>query len=215
MSPEQARGKATDRRSDIWAFGCVLFEMLTGRKTFETGETVSDAVAAILTRDPDWTRCLPPPPVDPPTASTMPREDPDRRLHHIADARLEISRRDECTRSDSEERSRGTRSDPLWMRLLPWAVAATAIGRRRICRLEPTRAAGFRFRSRQAIGAHASDGCRVVHIQSDGCRLAGRQPGRVRRCPGRNSTGVSTCPRPVRGDRSERFRQRHRVLLRT
>ena len=59
MSPEQARGKAVDKRTDIWAFGCVLFEMLTGRKTFDAGETVSDAVAAILTRDPDWT-ALPP-----------------------------------------------------------------------------------------------------------------------------------------------------------
>ena len=54
MSPEQARGKTVDRRSDIWAFGCVLFEMLTGRKAFETGETVSDAVAALLTKDPDY-----------------------------------------------------------------------------------------------------------------------------------------------------------------
>ena len=54
MSPEQARGKAVDRRTDIWSFGCVLYEMLTGRPVFETGETVSDAVAAILTREPDW-----------------------------------------------------------------------------------------------------------------------------------------------------------------
>src|SRR5882672_4744791 len=91
MSPEQARGKPLDQRTDIWSFGCVLFEMLTGRKTFDAGETVSDAVAAILTRDPDWTalpaglpsgvrsvlrRCL--------------KKDPERRLHHIADARLEL-----------------------------------------------------------------------------------------------------------------------------
>jgi hypothetical protein len=54
MSPEQARGKPVDGRTDIWSFGCVLFEMLTARQVFETGETVSDAVAAILTREPDW-----------------------------------------------------------------------------------------------------------------------------------------------------------------
>ena len=52
MSPEQARGKAVDKRTDIWAFGCVLFEMLTGRQAFG-GETVSDIIAAILSRSPD------------------------------------------------------------------------------------------------------------------------------------------------------------------
>jgi Tol biopolymer transport system component len=54
MSPEQARGKAVDKRTDIWAFGCVLYEMLTGRRAFG-GDTMSDAIAAILERDPDWT----------------------------------------------------------------------------------------------------------------------------------------------------------------
>ena len=53
MSPEQARGKTVDKRTDIWAFGCVLYEMLTGRSAFE-GETVSDTIAAILEREPDW-----------------------------------------------------------------------------------------------------------------------------------------------------------------
>src|SRR5262245_32667340 len=53
MSPEQARGHAVDKRTDIWAFGCVLLEMLTGRSAFAR-ETVSDTIAAILERDPDW-----------------------------------------------------------------------------------------------------------------------------------------------------------------
>ena len=53
MSPEQARGKPVDKRTDIWAFGCVLYEMLTGRAAF-AGETVSDTIAAILEREPDW-----------------------------------------------------------------------------------------------------------------------------------------------------------------
>ena len=54
MSPEQARGRPVDRRTDIWAFGCVLYEMLTGRQAFDTGDTVSDAIAAILKTDVDW-----------------------------------------------------------------------------------------------------------------------------------------------------------------
>ena len=57
MSPEQARGRAVDRRADIWAFGVLLYEMLTGRRLFD-GETVSDTLAAVLKTDPDW-RALP------------------------------------------------------------------------------------------------------------------------------------------------------------
>ena len=54
MSPEQARGQAVDKRTDIWAFGCVLYEMLTGRRAF-AGATMTDTLAAILDREPDWT----------------------------------------------------------------------------------------------------------------------------------------------------------------
>ena len=54
MSPEQARGKAVDKRSDIWAFGAVVYEMLTGRRAFP-GEEIADVLAAVLTREPDWT----------------------------------------------------------------------------------------------------------------------------------------------------------------
>ncbi len=53
MSPEQAKGKSVDRRTDIWAFGCVFFEMLAGKRPFE-GETVSDALAAVIRAEPEW-----------------------------------------------------------------------------------------------------------------------------------------------------------------
>jgi serine/threonine protein kinase/Tol biopolymer transport system component len=90
MSPEQARGKPVDKRADIWAFGCVLFEMLTSRKAFE-GETLSDTVAAIVKNDPDW-RGLPrgtPSAVQLVIARCL-RKDPAQRLHDIADGRLQI-----------------------------------------------------------------------------------------------------------------------------
>jgi serine/threonine protein kinase len=58
MSPEQAKGRAADKRSDLWAFGCVLYDMLTGQRAFE-GEGVSDTLAAVLRGEPDW-RALPP-----------------------------------------------------------------------------------------------------------------------------------------------------------
>jgi Tol biopolymer transport system component len=90
MSPEQARGKSVDRRTDIWSFGCVLFECLTGKRAFE-GETVSDLVARILEREPDWA-LLP--------ASTPPRllallrrcfiKDAKLRQRDMGDVRLEL-----------------------------------------------------------------------------------------------------------------------------
>ena len=60
MAPEQARGKAVDKRADIWAFGCVLYEMLTGRRAFE-GETVTDTLAAVVLAIPTGPRCRPRP----------------------------------------------------------------------------------------------------------------------------------------------------------
>src|SRR6516225_8203273 len=53
MSPEQARGKPADKRTDIWAFGCVFYEMLTGKQTF-AGDTITDVIAAVITRQPEW-----------------------------------------------------------------------------------------------------------------------------------------------------------------
>jgi Tol biopolymer transport system component len=90
MSPEQARGKAVDKRTDIWAFGCVLYEMLAGRRAFR-GETISDTIAAVLEREPDWQ-------ILPPTTPAKIREllrrclqkDSPRRLRDIGDARIEI-----------------------------------------------------------------------------------------------------------------------------
>jgi eukaryotic-like serine/threonine-protein kinase len=90
MSPEQARGKAVDKRADVWAFGCVLWEMLTGRRLFE-GDTISDVLAAVLRHEPDW-KLLPP--QTPAAVRRVLRRslerDRARRMHDIADARLEM-----------------------------------------------------------------------------------------------------------------------------
>ena len=90
MSPEQARGKPVDKRTDIWAFGCVLYEMLTGHATFAR-ETIADTLAAIIERDPEW-KALPP--ATPPAIVRLLRrcleKDAGRRLHDVADVRIEI-----------------------------------------------------------------------------------------------------------------------------
>ena len=90
MSPEQARGLPVDKRTDIWAFGCVLFEMLAGRRPF-SGDTVTDVLVSIVERQPDWTAL---PPATPPSVRRLLgrclEKDLRRRLHDIADVRIEI-----------------------------------------------------------------------------------------------------------------------------
>jgi WD40 repeat protein len=91
MSPEQARGASVDKRTDIWAFGCVLYEMLTGQQPFEA-PTVSDVIARVLEHEPDWSRL--PAATPSPVVKLLKRclaKDPSSRLHDIADARLEIA----------------------------------------------------------------------------------------------------------------------------
>jgi eukaryotic-like serine/threonine-protein kinase len=90
MSPEQARGTAVDRRTDIWAFGCVLFEMITGRRAF-AGATISDTIAAVLERSPDWTTL--PPGTPPPVRHVLTRcleKDWKQRWRDIGDVRIAL-----------------------------------------------------------------------------------------------------------------------------
>jgi Tol biopolymer transport system component len=117
MSPEQARGLAVDRRTDIWAFGCVLYEMLTGRRAFR-GETITDIVVATLEKDPDWSVL----PADTPLGirrllkRTL-QKDPHDRLRDIADGLVDL---EEEPAASLAPPARVTGS---W---LPWALAAIA-----------------------------------------------------------------------------------------
>jgi len=90
MSPEQARGMTADKRTDVWAFGCILFECLTGKRAFPGGTAV-DTIASILGRDPDWDSL---PLTTPETVQKLLKrclnKNPQQRLHDIADARIDI-----------------------------------------------------------------------------------------------------------------------------
>ena len=104
MSPEQARGQAVDKRTDIWAFGCVLYEVLTGRPAFARA-TMSDTFAAVLGQEPDWTAL---PRTTPLYLSRLLKrcleKDPTRRQRDIGDARVELAPGDETPEIDPERR---------------------------------------------------------------------------------------------------------------
>jgi serine/threonine-protein kinase len=130
MSPEQARGKPVDKRTDIWSFGVVFYEMVTGRQAFR-GETVTDTLAAILTRDPDL-NALPaalPPGIRRLLARCL-EKDRNRRLHDIADARIETDEALAEMRSGSTPMSADATIPEPRSRLsrAAWAAVAAAVG---------------------------------------------------------------------------------------
>jgi Tol biopolymer transport system component len=122
MSPQQARGQVVDKRADIWAFGCVLYEMLTGRVAF-AGETVSDTIGKILEREPDWSAL-------PPTTSVVIQrllrrclaKDPKQRLRDIGDVRIEIDAADEGLPEVSDVRLAPPAPAKTRAPWLPWAA---------------------------------------------------------------------------------------------
>ena len=193
MSPEQAKGKPVDKRADIWAFGVVLFEMLTGERLF-TGETVSDVLAAVLTRDPDF-EALP--------ANASPRivglvrrclaRDPKQRLRDIGEARLQLGE------ADSPDAGSSAAGGPALLdaavataraqmrRAMLWrmpavallAVVATIGGMRQANRREPPRvvqsaipitaaATALSLNSAERTVAITPEGSRVVYLGGGG-----------------------------------------------
>jgi eukaryotic-like serine/threonine-protein kinase len=115
MAPEQARGKTVDKRADIWAFGVVLFEMLTGSQPFP-GEDISHVLARVIERDPDWSAL---PPVLPPALEMYLRrclvKDPRHRIRDIGDVRLALEGAFETTAKPDK---------PSWRDRIPWIASA-------------------------------------------------------------------------------------------
>jgi eukaryotic-like serine/threonine-protein kinase len=200
MSPEQARGQPVDKRTDVWSFGCVLYETLTRKRAFP-GSTVSDTLVAVLEREPDWAalpaqtsdgirsllrRCL--------------QKDKNQRLHDIADARIEIEEAlaDAGTASDPRHRQVAPRHGRWrWLWSVPAVLAvAVAIGVLFYSRRAPTLAArdtillaDFENRTGDAVFDDALKQGLAVQLQqspflnvvsdqkvNDTLRLMGRQP---------------------------------------
>jgi Tol biopolymer transport system component len=127
MSPEQAKGQRVDRRCDIWAFGCVLYEMLTGQKSF-TGETITDVLAAVIRAEPDWNAL---PATTPPSIQRLIRrclqKDQRQRLRDIGEARILIEETISGTGvSPVGEHGQDAHATPL-RRFLPWVIAGILI----------------------------------------------------------------------------------------
>ncbi len=149
MSPEQARGQRVDKRTDIWAFGSVLYEMLTGRVAF-AGDTVSDSIAKILEREPEWSalpagtpasirrllvRCL--------------AKDPKKRLRDIGDVRIELDAIDEVLPGPAGTEASAARRRTAWLPWIALILLGAAVGVREAFRPVPLEnalpSAGFKL----------------------------------------------------------------------
>ena len=209
MAPEQARGKIVDRRVDIWAFGCLLYEMLTGRRPF-TGETVTDLLSAIVTREPDWDAL--PPQVPPAVARLVRRcleKDPRKRLRDIGEARLTL----EAPQTIAADASRAaeitaiSRSRKRTVRLL---MAAVCTPRRRRWSSGNSRRAAARSATRydHAFRRTAAGPGRdvVLGVPTRSCPLGERQHRCVRGGVRRDRSCL--CSPPAGSERTRRSWQR-------
>jgi serine/threonine protein kinase/Tol biopolymer transport system component len=133
MSPEQVRGKSVDKQTDIWAFGCVVYELLTARRAFPA-ETLPDTIAAVLEKEPNWQAL---PPAMPVRIQDLLRrclqKDPQRRLQDLGDARIEIEEELTALREQAGARNVSSRQvgptavAPKRYAWLPWALVALLV----------------------------------------------------------------------------------------
>ncbi len=175
MSPEQARGVTVDKRADIWAFGCVLYEMLTGRQVFK-GELMSDVMASVLKSDPDYKGL--PPTIHPKLRDVLRRcleKEPKDRWHDVADVRLEL----EQVLADPS----GTLVQPIGDHsprpILPWIAAlilSVAVTGSAVWVLKPTPTVdprvAMRFSHLLGNEGFTRTGRPLVAVSRDGTRVA-------------------------------------------
>ncbi len=127
MSPEQAKGKPVDKRADIFAFGAVLYELMTGKRAFQ-GETITETLGAIIHKEPDWEVL---PGATPWTIRSLLRrcltKEPDDRLDGIANVRIEIKLALDEPAMVSPTGVSSALQPPLWRRAIPWTVAVVGV----------------------------------------------------------------------------------------
>ena len=223
MSPEQARGHAVDKRTDIWAFGCVLYEMLAGRPAF-AGKTVSDIIAAILEREPAFDAL----PSDTPVAvrrllrRCMAKNASDR-LRDIGDARFELEDSDPSPALEPNDRSRRR---PSWASLgmvAGLAASATALAAWIVISRQPD---GVATISRFALATPESlalvpratrdvvisrDGSRIVYATSRGLAVRSIDQVSVRLVEGSDASSVVEQSVSVPGGGMDRVHRRQRA----
>ncbi len=185
MSPEQARGRPVDKRADNWAFGCVLYEMLTGARAFQ-GQTVTDTLAAIIRSDPDWSRL--PAEASPAIRKLVARcleKDPRQRLRDIGDARIEIenamARRHEVAPVEGDN-ERSARPLALKLALGVAVVTSLIVGAGMWLLMRPAAAPVVRLSIVPPTDAPLSgsslaitpDGRQIVYVSGNGTQLSVR-----------------------------------------
>ncbi|BCS32373.1 hypothetical protein TBR22_A15830 [Luteitalea sp. TBR-22] len=205
MAPEQARGRAVDRRADIWAFGVVLYEMLTGRRAFE-GEDISVTLANVIKDDPTW-EALPP---DVPVRvrrvlQACLRKDPRQRLGDMQSIRLALDGAFEVVVERTGATNAPRPAPPLWRRAAPWAaglLAAVASGvgawqfkpvsPQPVIRTAHTLPVGQSFRGTgRRYLAIAPDGSRFVYNATGGLYVRDMDALEARLIPGTEGAGHS------------------------
>ncbi len=206
MSPEQARGRAADRRSDVWAFGCVLYEMLAGRRPF-AGNEISDTIASVLRDEPDYQAL---PPAARPLAGLLRRlleKDPARRLRDMSDVKLLITDADAAPLPLAPA---GSRSRWIGAGAVAGIVAGVADRGAPAAVVAHAAAGAARRTVRSGIGIGAADdrACRAErrHLpRRIACRVHDRGVARLPHC--------RAADRPHRGDGARRHRSRQRAVL--